>query len=322
MVRTRVWKNGDVHEEDFDVERVSDWIEEPDTFVWVDFTDPTSEDLRTIEDELDIHELAAEDAVERGQRPKLDRYADHMFLVAYDITCPRDDEDVVTHEVKAFITERALVTMHSSRFDAAEFVHRWDANGALAAHGVPFLVWGMLDVLVDHAASTMNVIDDLVAELEDELFADDVRGGMVQRRSFSLRKALGTVRRLTAPMRDVIAPILRGGGADVPAPMHPYFRDVADHVAGIADSAEQLRDSVSSVLDTNLNLSSHRQNTVMKKVTSWAAIIAIPTAITGFFGQNVRFPGEGAWTGLAASLGLIVATSVALYIAFRRRDWL
>ncbi|WP_066516479.1 magnesium transporter CorA family protein [Curtobacterium ammoniigenes] len=322
MVRTRVWKDGGVHDEDFDIERVSDWIEEAGTFVWVDFTDPTSDDLATIEDELDIHELAAEDAVERGQRPKLDRYADHMFLVAYDITCPRSDEDLVTHEVKAFVTDRALVTMHSSGFDPTEFVRRWDTNAELAEHGVPFLVWGMLDVLVDHAAATMNVMDDLVAQLEDELFADDVRGGMVQRRSFTLRKALGTVRRLTAPMRDVVAPILRGGGVALPSPMHPYFRDVADHVAGVADAAEQLRDAVASVLDTNLNLSSHRQNTVMKKVTSWAAIIAIPTAITGFFGQNVRFPGEGAWTGLEASLGLIVLTSVGLYVAFRRRDWL
>ncbi|MGN6408648.1 MAG: CorA family divalent cation transporter, partial [Curtobacterium sp.] len=85
---------------------------------------------------------------------------------------------------------------------------------------------------------------------------------------------------------------------------------------------DQLRDAVSSVLDTNLNLASNRQNTVMKKVTSWAAIIAIPTAITGAFGMNVRFPGESHWSGLFYALGLVVVSSLSLYGVFKKKDWL
>jgi magnesium transporter len=322
MVRTRVWRGGKVESEDFPIERVSDFLEESDTVVWVDFTDPTADDLRAIEDELDIHALAAEDAVERGQRPKLDRYRDNLFLVGYDVTCPQGAHELVTHEVKAFVTARALVTMHDSGYDAGQFQQRWDDYPDLAKHGVPFLLWGVLDVLTDHAAATADALEDLVGALEDDLFEHQTRTNHILRRSFAFRKSLGTLRRLTAPMRDVVQLILRADTDQIPAEIRPYFRDVADHTGTIADTVEELRDAVSSVVDTNLGLASNRQNLVMKKVTSWAAIIAIPTAITGFFGQNVTLPWGGTWAGLALSSTVIVVLSVVLFRAFKRNDWL
>jgi magnesium transporter len=354
-----MWQNGSVGAEDFPVDDVSEHLDQQDRIVWVDFTDPTAEDLAKVEDELGVHELASEDALEPGQRAKLDRYRHGLFLVVWDITCPGSGSDLVTHEIKAFITKQAIVTMHGGDFDMSEIVDRWDANPDLASHGVPFLMWGLLDVVADHATATMERIEELIDTLEEDLFDADEGtapgstgrsgstadgsasgssadgsasgssafgarsgSGSIQRRSFALRKSLGTVRRLVVPMRDLVQSVLRGDAADVSDGIRPYFRDVADHVNSVADQSDSLRDAVSSVLETNLNLASNRQNLVMKKVTSWAAIIAIPTAITGFFGQNVKFPGEGAWTGLLASLVLIVATSTVLYGVFKRRDWL
>ncbi|WP_220035637.1 MULTISPECIES: magnesium transporter CorA family protein [unclassified Curtobacterium] len=322
MVRTRMWRNGTVAAEDFPVEDVSDHLERPDEVVWVDFTDPTADELARIEDELGIHALASEDALEPGQRPKLDRYHGALFLVAYDVTCSRGGTDLVTHEVKAFVTERAVVTMHAPGFDAQEFVRRWDANDDLAGHGAAFLVWGVLDVLADHATATVEQLEDLIDHLEDDLFEVSAQTSHIQRRSFALRKALGTLRRLVGPQREVIQTLVRGDATQVSDGLRPYYRDVADHITSATEQVDQLRESVSSVLETNLNLASNRMNLVMKKVTSWAAIIAIPTAITGWFGQNIKFPGEGAWSGLVASAVLIVVSSVALYTVFRRRDWL
>jgi magnesium transporter len=322
MVRTRVWRNGSVEQDDFRLEQVSDFLDQPDTFVWVDFTDPSADDLAAVEDELGVHALAAEDAVERGQRPKLDRYRDNLFLVAYDVTCPRVDGDLVTHEVKAFVTDRAIVTMHGSGFDAGQFPKRWEDYADLAHHGVAFLLWGVLDVLTDHAAQTADQLEDLVDALENDLFEHQTRTNHIQRRSFEFRKSLGTLRRLTLPMRDVVQLVLRADARVIPDEMRPYYRDVADHAAGISDTIDELRDAVSSVVDTNLGLASNRQNLVMKKVTSWAAIIAIPTAITGFFGQNVSLPWGGTWAGLALSSTAIVVVSAVLYRAFRRNDWL
>ncbi|WIA98966.1 MULTISPECIES: magnesium transporter CorA family protein [unclassified Curtobacterium] len=324
MVATRAWRNGRPAERDFPVDEVSDLLgRDDDTFVWVDHTDPGPDDLRHVEEELGIHALALEDALEPGQRPKLDRYRDSLFLVVYDVEGLDAQGDLVTHEVKAFITRRALVTMHGPDVDLGAVDRRLDANVDVCEHGVPWLVWGLLDAVVDHATSTVEDVEARIETLEDDLFEHgDPREQQVQRRSFRLRKALGVLRRQVVPTRDSVASLLHGDAQSIADGIRPYFRDVEDHLVTIADSVEQLRDSVSSVLDTNLNLASNRQNTVMKKVTSWAAIIAIPTAITGFFGQNVSFPGEGHWSGLAASVSLIVATSLVLYRVFKTKDWL
>ena len=323
MVTTRSWKHGSASERDFPVSRVSDLIAEDDTFVWVDHVDPSPAELEHVEAELGVHALAVEDATEQGQRAKLDRYRDSLFLVVYDVGGRDAEGNLVTHEVKAFVTDRALVTIHGPGFDTGPVERRWDHNADLADHGVPWLLWGLLDAVVDHATSTLEAIEHEVDDLEDDLFEHGTpREQQIQRRSFRLRKALGVIRRQVVPTHDSVASLLHGDAETIADGIRPYFRDVEDHLVSITDSVDQLRDALSSVLDTNLNLASNRQNIVMKKVTSWAAIIAIPTAITGFFGQNVTFPGEGQWTGLAASVSLIIVTSLVLYQVFKRRDWL
>ncbi|WIE70882.1 magnesium transporter CorA family protein [Curtobacterium sp. MCJR17_020] len=322
MVRTRAWRNGDATERDFPVDRISDVVADSG-IVWVDYTDPTHADLEQVEAELGIHALAVEDAVEHGQRPKLDRYRDSLFLVVYDVDGLGDDGGLVTHEVKAFVTEHALVTIHGADVDTSAMEHRLTANADIAGHGVPWLMWALLDAVVDHATDTVEDIERRIDDLEDDLFErSNAREQQIQRRSFRLRKALGVLRRLVVPTRDSVASLLHGDAETISDGIRPYFRDVEDHLVSISDSVEQLRDAVSSVLDTNLNLASNRQNTVMKKVTSWAAIIAVPTAITGAFGMNVAFPGEGHWSGLSLAIGLAVVSSLLLYASFKRRDWL
>ncbi|WP_267423719.1 MULTISPECIES: magnesium transporter CorA family protein [unclassified Curtobacterium] len=323
MVSTRSWRNGSDAERDFPVDRVSDLVADEDAFVWIDYTDPSAADLEQVEEELGIHALAVEDAVEHGQRPKLDRYRDSLFLVVYDVHGRDSEGELITREVKAFVTKRALVTIHGADVDIAAVERRLASNSDMAEHGVPWLVWALLDAVVDHATAVVEQIEQDIDALEDDLFEHgDPREQQIQRRSFRLRKALGVLRRQVVPTKDSVASLLHGDAETIVNGIRPYFRDVEDHLVSISDSVDQLRDAVGSVLDTNLNLASNRQNTVMKKVTSWAAIIAIPTAITGFFGQNVTFPGEGHWSGLFASVALIIVTSLLLYRSFKHRDWL
>ena len=104
--------------------------------------------------------------------------------------------------------------------------------------------------------------------------------------------------------------------------MQPYFQDIYDHVLRATEWTESLRDLISTILETNISIQGNRMNLIMKKVTSWAAIIAVPTAITGFFGQNLLFPGYGTWWGVLVSSVLIVAVGGALYLSFKKRDWL
>ena len=108
----------------------------------------------------------------------------------------------------------------------------------------------------------------------------------------------------------------------VPEPLTPYFQDVYDHVLRATEWTESLRDLVSTIVETNLTIQGNRLNVITKKVTSWAAIIAVPTAVTGFYGMNVPYPGFARHSGFIISTILIVALSGGLYLAFRRRGWL
>jgi magnesium transporter len=320
---TRCYRDGLVIGEGFPLAEVSEHLEAPDTVVWIDLDDPSEDDLALLADELGLHELAVEDALSLGQRPKLDRYPDHLFLSAYSAALDPDTSRATTNEIAAFITDRALVTVHrNGRFDRAAVVARWDSSPDLARNGVPFLVHGLLDYLVDGYFEAVEALDDEIEELECELFVPSADQELVQRRSFELRKSLVTLRRVILPMREVINTLLRRDLHLVGDEMGPYFQDVYDHVLRAMEWTESLRDLATSILEANLAIQGNRLNVITKKVTGYAAIIAVPTAITGFFGQNVPFPGFGQEFGFYSSVGSIVAMSALLYVLFKRNDWI
>jgi magnesium transporter len=144
----------------------------------------------------------------------------------------------------------------------------------------------------------------------------------IQRRSFRLRKNLVALRRVAVPMREIVNTLLRRTERAVPEPLVPYFQDVYDHTLRIGEWTEGLRDLVANLLDTRVAMQGNRLNEVMKKVTSWAAIIAVPTAVTGYYGQNLPIPGYMQHWGFATSVVVIIATSVTLFVVFKVKDWL
>jgi magnesium transporter len=192
----------------------------------------------------------------------------------------------------------------------------------LAKWGVSFLVHGLLDYLVDGYFDAVQGLDEEIEDLEGDLFQTRADQATIQRRTFDLRKSLVNLRRVILPMREVINTFLRRDLHLLHEEMSPYFQDVYDHVLRATEWTESLRDLISSILDANLAIQGNRLNVITKKVTGWAAIIAVPTAITGFYGQNVPYPGFGHWSGFITSSAIIVAGGVLLYIVFRRRDWI
>ncbi|HEY9477740.1 MAG TPA: magnesium transporter CorA family protein [Microbacteriaceae bacterium] len=322
MVTTRLYRNGTIDPAELPLPEISDRLAEEGTALWIDLISPTPEILAELESELGLHHLAIEDALHDHQRPKLDRYDTHLFLAAYGLRFNVTTGRLQSTEVKAFITPRALVTVHPDSFDISRVAHRLDSDPDLARHGVAFLVWGLLDVIVDGHFDTVQQLDGAIESLEDALFDDRPRDKEVQRRSFEIRKSLVLLRRLVLPMREVVSSVLRQGDESLGAAMSPYFQDVYDHVLRVTEWTESLRDLVATILDTNLAIQSNRMNLVMKKVTSWAAIIAVPTAVTGFYGQNLPYPGFASASGFWVSSAVIVAASVTLYVTFRARDWL
>jgi magnesium transporter len=323
IAHTRAYRDGVLVEEGFDVARVSDHLEVAGTTVWLDLLQPTEADLAVLVEELGLHPLAVEDAVHEHQRPKLDRYDDHFFLSAYVADIVESTAELTVTEVDAFITQQALVTVRKGdAFPVEELIARWDANTELTASGVAFLLHGLLDLLVDGHFRAVQVLDEEIEGLEAVLFDGRPRSTELQHRSFQMRKSLVLLRRVVLPMREVVNTLLRRDLHVVDEASQPYYQDVYDHVLRATEWTESLRDLVSTILETNLTLQGNRLNEVMRNLTSWAAILAVTTSVTGFYGQNVPYPGYGEQSGFISSILLLVGISTGLYLILKKRGWL
>ena len=323
VAHTRAYRDGKLVEEGFDVAKLSDYLDVEGTIVWLDLLMPTTEDLAVLVEEFGLHPLAVEDAVNEHQRPKIDSYDDHLYLSSYVARLDEKTAELHVHEVGAFITPRALVTIRKSdSLDVQPLLERWDAGMKLAGSGVAYLLHGLLDLIVDGHFEAVQVLDEQLDALEDVLFDEQPRSRELQRRSFEVRKSLVLLRRVVLPMREVVNSLLRRDLDVVDEQMQPYFQDVYDHVLRAAEWTESLRDLVSTILETNLTLQGNRLNEVMRSLTSWAAILAVTTAITGFYGQNIPYPGFGKHWGFVTSTVLLLGISGGLFGFFKRRGWL
>ncbi len=291
---------------------------------WLDFVSATREDLDILGEQFGFSPLSLDDAYSGRQRAKIEHFDDHVFINAYAVAFNSEDGELQSNEVAIFLTRNGLITVRSDNgFDMSRVEQRWAESSDLAKAGASHLLWGLLDLIVDGYFEAVEALDVAMEELEEAVF-DEVQSGrlVVQRRSYELRKSLVVLRRLTVPMREVINPLIRHDLQLIDPKMVPYFQDVYDHVIRVADWTESLRDLVTTLLETNLTIQGNRMNLIMKKVTSWAAIIAVPTAITGFYGQNVPYPGYMEPWGVWVSVGVTVVASIALYIVFKWRNWL
>ena len=323
VAQTRVYRNGVLEVEGFAVADVSEYLAQDDTVVWVDFCEPSMDQLHELADELGLHELAVEDALGEHQRPKLDHYESHLFLSAHAVRVDTENNRLIETEIDSFINTRWIITVRKNEtFSMAPVLQRWDRSRDLAKHGVSFLLYGLLDVIVDGYFDAVQCFDEYYDEVSDGIFSERPLDPAQQRHWFQMRQALVRFHRLAVPMREAVSGLMRREHDAVADSLYPYFQDVYDHILRVSESTDALRDLVSTIVETNLSLRDYRQNQVMKKVTSWAAIVAVPTLITGYYGMNVPYPGFDKQWGATLSAVLIVVMSSALYFVFRRRDWL
>ncbi|HUC59329.1 MAG TPA: magnesium transporter CorA family protein [Streptosporangiaceae bacterium] len=324
QARTRVYREGKLLAEGFPVADISEYLEDEAAIVWLDLLAPDRDDLMVLSEEFGLHPLAIEDAIHPHERTKIDRYHSHLFLAAYAVHLDQDSGELMMKELAAFVTSRALITVRKDEdMNIGAVVSYWDGSPDLAAEGVGYLLHGLLDNIVDGYFTAVQSLDDEIERLEDLLFAETLRDqGAVQRRSFELRKSLVLFRRVVLPMREVVNTVMRRDLHLVTDRLQPYYQDVYDHALRATEWTESLRDLVNTILETNLTVQSNRMNVITKKVTSWAAIIAVPTLVTGIYGMNVPYPGFGKMVGFELSFSLMVVVAVILYFVFKRRDWL
>jgi magnesium transporter len=203
-------------------------------------------------------------------------------------------------------------------------VQRWRDNADLLEYGSGALLHGLLDVIVDGHFDTIQLMDDAIEALEDELFDDRANVRELQQRTYRLRKELVELRRVVLPMREVVNTVMRhrADSDGRASELDGWYTDLYDHVLRASEWTESLRDMVTTVFETNIALQDARLNVVMKKLTGWAAIIAVPTAVTGWFGMNVAYPGIGRVSGFIASTVVISTLALVLYMTFKRRNWI
>lgn len=323
--RTRAYRAGALIAENFPIGQIGEHLARDGEVVWLDLCEPDAADFRSVAEEVGLAPLAVEDAMSERQRPKIDHYDDHLFLSLYAVRIG-EDHALYSSELAVFVAPRFLVTVRKDgKFDMARVVRTWDDARDLAVSGVGFLLWGLLDVIVDGHFEAVEALDECLDGLEASLFADgstEARRRAVQRESFELRKSLVLLRRLVTPMREVVNTLLRRELQLVDERLAPYYQDVYDHVLRAVEWSDGLRDLVGSIVETNLTIQGNVLNEVMKKLTSYAAIVAVPTAVTGFFGQNVHFPGFGGYPAFFASLAVMIVLSVGLYGLLKARGWL
>ena len=328
-----VWRAGKVTTEEIPLERVSEEMAAPDSLVWFDLVDPDPGQILTVASELGLEPTAVEDAIAPFERAKATRHGDYSFLVAYATSLLEevlpaesaedpDGDGLVLHRVAAFIAPHGLITIRQGTgFDMEPVLERWHAARDLLHLGPYALVHGLLDVIVDSYFTTIQDLDDRIDDLEDQLFDDCGPRRGFQLEAYAMRKKLVALRRVVLPMRDLVNVLWRARPLEL-SPLDPWFSDLTDHVLRAGEWTDSLRDMIGTIFDTHLSLQDARLNTIMKKLAGWAAIIAVPTAVTGWFGQNLPYPGYNTPFGVALSALAILVGSTGLFLLFRRIDWL
>lgn len=336
-IRTRLWRNSKLEVENFPFEQISDYLNAKDCLIWADICDPDPQQLQDLAKELALDPLAIEDVIDHEERTKATRYDTYMLITAYSVntkakpnarTAPPvriSRSSLTISRVSAFVMQQGVVTVrHNTDFDINEIVRRWDENTDLIKYGPGALVHGLLDAIVDGHFEAVQLLDDQMEALEDQLFDDSVSSiKQLQQRTYQVRKDLVELRRVVLPMREVVNAVLRHRqDAAAPPELNSRYDDLYDHVLRASEWTESLRDMVTTIFETNLSLQDSRLNMVMKKLTAWAAIIAVPTAVTGYFGQNIPYPGFQQVWGFYESITIMAGIAIALYITFKRKDWL
>jgi magnesium transporter len=307
------------------------------TLRWVDLRG-AEEGLDRLRAEFSFHPLAIEDCKVFDQRPKLEEYRDHLFLVtqsfatrgpasgAKEKPAGLEHSGLDLHELHAFLGKNYLVTVHTGDISALEQVWtRVTENPGLLERGVDFVYYLLASRLVEANFPILDQITDELEAVEDRVLAAPARQDLA--RIFELKRRLVLMRKVLSPQRDTMVMLARRGDVHVSERTSHYFRDVHDQLVRLNESIEANRDLLSNALDAYLSAVSNRTNEIMKYLTLLSAVFLPLAFIVGFFGQNFeRLPGFPHWTESDAlmhvMLGLCLATPVVMLLWFRLRRWI
>jgi magnesium transporter len=313
------------HFSDVNDPAVADHIER-DHFFWLDIEDPTEDDIGRLGQLFGFHPLALDDSLRFGQRPKIDDFGDHVFLVFYGArpaTTPGESFSDRLHEVHIFISGTFVVTIHHDPIPELDDVRVRLDDRVLRSE--QYLVYRILDAITDTFFPALSALDDEIDEIQDSVITDPSEEQL--ERIYARKRDLVAVRRIVTPQRDIFARSI-DQIAELPgleADEREYFRDVYDHLIRISDLVDSYRDLLAGAMDVYLSTVANRQGEVGKQLAIIATIFLPLSFLTGFFGQNFSYMTFHVLNGptrfFVLGLGSLVVSSLGLVVWFRRRGW-
>jgi magnesium transporter len=302
-------------------EEAGEWSRRPGHVVWIGLHEPSLQLLLTLQAAFGLHDLAIEDALKAHQRPKLEQYGDALFVVIR--TAQMIEGRISFGETHLFVGRGYVVSVrHGASTSYAPVRERCEASPANLSDGEDYILYAILDFIVDNYMPVIETIQDEVEEIEDRVLAATSAQSEVAR-LYQLRRDLLRLRNAVVPLVDVCRRLEQPGLPGIDASMQPLFRDISDHVVRVQEEIESLREVLDFAFEASLMTGQAQQTEITRKLAAWAAILAVPTAIAGIYGMNFEFMPELHWHySYPFVLVVIAGICGALYAQFRRKRWL
>ncbi|MDG1582846.1 magnesium and cobalt transport protein CorA [Pseudomonas sp. GOM6] len=298
------------------------WAARPEHFVWIGLRDPDSEQLQTLREQFNLHELAMEDAIAQHTRPKLETFGDALFMVLYS-PIRRAEGRLEFVETQLFAGKGYVI---SARYgDSAPYSsvrQRCEARPLLLEHGEDFVLYALLAFVIENYRPLLDRIHSELEDIEQTVLSRPLAQADFER-IHSLRRDLLRLRRQVAPLSEICQELQQLDFPFIDKHMRPYFRDIAIHVNRLLEDLTGLREMADHAIEIGLLLEASRQSLTQRKFAAWAAILAFPTAVAGLYGMNFQNMPELTWHyGYFGVLGLIGMGCVGLFANFKRLGWL
>jgi magnesium transporter len=289
--------------------------------IWLGLYEPDDTLLGILKAQLNLHELMIEDANLAHQRPKLDIYDNVLFIVLR--TAQLTGKEIEYGETHLIVGKGFVVSIrHGASASYSEVRQRCERNPELLRLGESAILYAILDFVGDSYFPIIDKISEELQVIEDDIFSTMPAREKIER-IYRLRAGLLNMRHAVAPMIEICSQLRRHNFPGRSSAIRPYLRDVHDHVLLVNEAIGDLRERLTAAFEASLLLSAARQNDIVKKLGSWAAILAVPTAVAGIYGMNFKYMPELEWTfGYPAALLLMSAICGTLYYCFRRASWL
>jgi magnesium transporter len=326
--RARVYRNGSLESDHVALSDVPEYLGQPDTTVWVDLLEPSDDDLVDLAGILGLPDREVRDVLATRRRPKLDRYPSHAVASLSAVSIDRASGQFTEAEVGALIHDRYLITVREDAgFPIDAVVERWDSLAELGQHGTDILIFGLLDVIIDGYVECLETFydyyDTAAETTRSEIGTGHYARDPAQQQSFfGWRHSLAQLHRQQLPLAEVARGLIWSPDAQRGDELAPYRRDLTRQLTRIDEEVGAIRALSSDINDGIWSMRDYQQELIAKKVSGWAAILAIPAILTGWFGMNVPYPGSEQGWGLALMIGLTFAMSTAFYLRFRRNGWI